>query len=291
MAVSKIPHSVISRKDARAKGLTRFFTGVPCPAGHTDQRSTANGGCLTCGRQMARERRGSDLARIERLQMAKMRPLPESMIGRPVVTRVRAIALGLPRYWTGAACVNGHFAERMTKGKQCLGCHREGAARRRATDPAKDAAIKAESYKRHRDEVIAKVEAYAAANREKVRKCRKAYRERNKEAIAERMKAWAKANPDKRRVGERRRRAQEAGAEGSHTLAEVKVLEVKQGGKCAAPGCQHRLADGYHVDHVVPLARGGSDYISNIALLCPFHNLSKHARDPIEWAQSLGQLL
>jgi len=39
---------IISRKDARAAGLKRYYTGEPCKNGHLSARSTANFGCLFC---------------------------------------------------------------------------------------------------------------------------------------------------------------------------------------------------------------------------------------------------
>lgn len=39
---------VISRKEAREKGLRRYFTGIPCKHGHLDERVTANGTCIIC---------------------------------------------------------------------------------------------------------------------------------------------------------------------------------------------------------------------------------------------------
>lgn len=40
---------IISRKDARALNLPRFYTGEPCiKAGHIHQRYTVNGGCVAC---------------------------------------------------------------------------------------------------------------------------------------------------------------------------------------------------------------------------------------------------
>ncbi|MBU9359553.1 HNH endonuclease [Burkholderia multivorans] len=44
-------------------------------------------------------------------------------------------------------------------------------------------------------------------------------------------------------------------------------------------------------DDIEPLARGGSNDIANIQLLCRTCNLSKHARDPVEFMQSRGFLL
>lgn len=41
---------------------------------------------------------------------------------RPLVSREEAIAVGLPRYFTGIPCRNGHFAERETKEWRCTRC-------------------------------------------------------------------------------------------------------------------------------------------------------------------------
>lgn len=39
----------ILRKEAKAQGLTHYFTGVACKHGHTTQRNTKTGMCLACG--------------------------------------------------------------------------------------------------------------------------------------------------------------------------------------------------------------------------------------------------
>ena len=41
---------IISRKEAKEKGLTRYFTGIPCAAGHLSERLTSDGHCITCSR-------------------------------------------------------------------------------------------------------------------------------------------------------------------------------------------------------------------------------------------------
>ena len=41
------------------------------------------------------------------------------------ITRTRALATGLPRYFTGRQCINGHIAERLTRNQTCLECQRE----------------------------------------------------------------------------------------------------------------------------------------------------------------------
>ena len=79
--------------------------------------------------------------------------------------------------------------------------------------------------------------------------------------------------------------------------AELDPLEVQHigyrvvaGGKC--PNCKAKLAlTGHHLDHITPLSRGGLNVDGNVQLLCPPCNLTKAAKDPIEWAQQNGRLL
>lgn len=62
-----------------------------------------------------------------------------------------------------------------------------------------------------------------------------------------------------------------------------------QSWRCAC--CGVSIKKNRHVDHIVPLKRGGSHSASNIQLLCPQCNLSKAAKDPIEFMQQRGFLI
>jgi 5-methylcytosine-specific restriction endonuclease McrA len=46
-----------------------------------------------------------------------------------------------------------------------------------------------------------------------------------------------------------------------------------------------------HLDHYVPLAKGGLNTIENIVISCSKCNMSKHSKDPIVFANSIGKLL
>jgi hypothetical protein len=43
-----VPFEIIGRVDAKAKGLSRYCTGLPCPRGHAAQRFTSGRGCIDC---------------------------------------------------------------------------------------------------------------------------------------------------------------------------------------------------------------------------------------------------
>jgi 5-methylcytosine-specific restriction endonuclease McrA len=98
--------------------------------------------------------------------------------------------------------------------------------------------------------------------------------------------------PEKILTRNRNRKARIRALPGQHTASEVAQLFIIQRGNCA--GCQVALVKSgkgkYHVDHVVPLARGGSNGPENLQLLCKKCNLKKAAMDPYEWANLHGLL-
>lgn len=50
-------NELITRSEARAKGLKHFFTGVPCKHGHVALRYTSVKTCVECGRNYVRQSR------------------------------------------------------------------------------------------------------------------------------------------------------------------------------------------------------------------------------------------
>jgi len=72
-------------------------------------------------------------------------------------------------------------------------------------------------------------------------------------------------------------RRERAKGRGTYSAAEVRRLIAMQHHLCKL--CNRHLGiTGYHVDHVVSLARGGSNTLGNLQILCPKCNLSKGAR-------------
>lgn len=52
---------------------------------------------------------------------------------------------------------------------------------------------------------------------------------------------------------------------------------------------RHLKAKGTTLDHVVPISRGGTHHIGNLALACLLCNAAKRERTPAEWLQDLQQ--
>lgn len=199
------------------------------------------------------------------------------------------------------ACKAAHYAANSEKIK-------DKSAKRRAASreafKAKDAAY----YAANRETFAAKSAAYRAANREALKAYKAEYRASNSEALKtkaleyyaanpEKCKAqhakYRAANPEKCAAKDRNRRALKRDAEGKHTAADIRAIFTAQKGLCA--NCETKLlksgAKKYHVDHIMPLALGGSNWPNNLQCLCPTCNLSKSAKHPGEWARQQGRLL
>lgn len=133
------------------------------------------------------------------------------------------------------------------------------------------------------------VNAYYQKNKDKLivsaRKRRKEHPEKHKAAI----RKWQKENKHIVNAHIATRTARRKGSFGKHTGDEVLRLLSRQRHRCAVCSCD--IASGYHKDHIQPLARGGSNFIDNIQLLCRPCNQSKHVKDPIIFMQSRGFLI
>lgn len=77
---------------------------------------------------------------------------------------------------------------------------------------------------------------------------------------------------------------------GKFTKADIDRILVAQRHKCAICGCSLKRAE-RHVDHIIPIARGGTHDPRNLQILCKPCNLKKGSSDPITHMRSLGRLI
>ncbi len=205
----------------------------------------------------------------------------------PVVTRAEAKKAGSPRYFTGKPCSYGHVTERFTSGGSCRECLRLRFEKKR-----RNHGIEARS-KQSQSEFAAKRRVlnirWKAKNRERLAAEAREYYWEHKDECDARNRQYAKNDREGAKARARRRRARKRGAEGSHTVEEIKTLIKHQRHKCAI--CRVSIRSSRHIDHIIPLSKGGADSIKNIQLLCAECNHSKHAKDPIDWARQNGRLL
>lgn len=118
---------------------------------------------------------------------------------------------------------------------------------------------------------------YKKLNREKINKMTSDYRKINgdkyRAITRESVKRWKEKNPLAIRAMRENRRALEKNAEGRITRKNIEDLYLKQNGKCACCGVD--LNNKFHIDHIIPLSRGGSNFPENTQLLTPPCNQAK----------------
>lgn len=178
--------------------------------------------------------------------------------------RSEAKARGDRLYWTGRPCPKGHVADRYASTGTCVECLKADVKSKVAAGYFRD---------------------HYAANADRIGEKQRAYAKANREVVSARSAAWSAKNPDKRKAISRqykaRRRAQEeqgitGGMLAAWTLAQPKVCFY----------CGSDCAGDFHVDHFVPLAKGGAHVLTNLRIACAPCNLRKSARDPLDWMEA-----
>jgi 5-methylcytosine-specific restriction endonuclease McrA len=84
------------------------------------------------------------------------------------------------------------------------------------------------------------------------------------------------------RIASHIRRARYLAAPGRYTAQDIQHKLQAQKSKCYY--CQKHLEQ-YHIDHVIPLSRGGTNWPDNLVLACPTCNYRKHVKLPHEWPE------
>lgn len=166
-------------------------------------------------------------------------------------------------------CSSTYYAQYM-KRPGAKEAHRVASEKYRASEKGR-ATIKQYNYRYNRDPQVKKRRNALRATE----KYRQTFRE------------WARRNKEKIRANGRRRKARERNAPGNHTGEDILHIYNSQRGRCWY--CQQEIAlDDMHVDHRVPLSRGGSNNPDNLVVTCAACNLSKNKKLPHEWC---GRLL
>jgi 5-methylcytosine-specific restriction endonuclease McrA len=296
MATELVPHNgpIVTRAQAKAVGLKHYFTGKLCKHGHLSERITRDGSCPPCRlifkvdpdkRRARQERyeaangdkiraRGRKYSREHREQSNAWAAVPENREKKNATTRLR--------YEQTKA---SEPAKLKAKWRRDLARDPKAAVARTIRWQAANVAELKAYRLANRVKISRRGKEWALANPERMRAKGRKWRLNHPEA----KRRWREANPEAARAIKQNRRARERAAEGRHTAAELRALFAKQKGRCVY--CRAGLRKGYDADHIQPLSRGGSNWITNIQLLCEPCNSRKWATDPIEYARRVGLLL
>lgn len=198
--------------------------------------------------------------------------------------RAIAKAAGLRQFFPAKPCRAGHVTWWWVSGG-CVECSNQ-----RKRDWVKANPERAKDYGRahyvaHADDYKERAAAWKVAN--PGRSVRSKPNQEKRRAAERRRRA---ANPAKYRALVQNRKAQRRGAAGSFTLADLIWIDRKQKGRCAY--CRTMLCVGNReLDHIQPIAKGGTNHRSNLQFLCVPCNRSKGAKDPLVFARQKGLLL
>ncbi len=121
---------------------------------------------------------------------------------------------------------------------------------------------------------------YRAANREKIREYGARYYSENRALKQEQFRRWAAANPERALSITQGRRARKRAAKTYYISP--RDLRRLRSRPCIACGSTDKLS----IDHLIPLSRGGSHGIGNVATLCQPCNSSKRELTWFEWKHS-----
>ena len=139
-----------------------------------------------------------------------------------------------------------------------------------------------EYSRKNAEQAKARAAAWYAANRERAKESRRLCTQgpKREEYLAQKLQS------------DHKRRALKRASSGSYTRADITRIFEEQNGQCATCKCVlvKQGTGKYHIDHVIPLIRGGSNGPENLQLLCPSCNLRKNQKTPEEWAKANGRL-
>lgn len=277
---------VISCKLAKEQGLPKYFTGKPCKHGHLAERRVSDRGCVECSAlATARHRAKYPQKNLEAAKAYRLKN-PGKVKATKIAYREKEKENARARY-----AKNPEAFRQMSKGWRIANPEKAKECRMRFVRENPKYA-----NEKSREWYSANIEAARASARQRARETcseRKDYMAQymreyyaaNKSTFYNRAKAWREANPEKCRQYHANRKSRIKGAEGFHTGEDIEALRASQGNCCNA--CMCCLDEsGFHVDHIVPISKGGSNWPSNLQLLCPSCNLSKGSKDFTEWLDS-----
>lgn len=108
------------------------------------------------------------------------------------------------------------------------------------------------------------------------------WRLKNKEKVRKYEREYNQKNPEVKIRSEAKRRAIKLKSGGTFPKEDIDKLFQSQNGLCPACGVDLK-SSGFHIDHRIPLSRGGSNWPENLQLLCPADNVRKSNLTDIEY--------
>lgn len=198
----------------------------------------------------------------------------------------------MPRAKETCALTKGHKDSRHRPAKWVVS-FREYKKAWKDENADKVKADRAAHYQANKEKVIRQTNEYRGANRERLLAASKRWRDSNPDKQRSYERKYIDKNPDayreKGRLKETRRRARKAGVPCEYYTRED-VLRA-WGPICYL--CDSIIPDDWHLEHVIPLSRGGHDTVGNVRPACPSCNLAKGDKtveEYVAWLKALAAM-
>lgn len=290
-----------NREAAMAAGAVRYIDGRPCGRQHIPTiRLVSNTQCVAC----------RDL-KLAELKVIRHQPDMSGFISgmfineKPVFQGSRSKARTANAFYyvnPRRPCPKGHdLSIRFLSNSNCYVCDKmwresnyEACLLQRrqfwADNCERLTATQRARYAENPEPYKANAKKWAQENPERKKETDTLWRIANAIWLAEYYDAWRRANPDRAAAKSHKRRALKLGSLEHFSAEDIQEIFVQQRGRCAY--CRIKLLTVEARDHIVALAKGGSNSRRNIQITCMSCNSKKGARDPIEFArEEFGYLL
>lgn len=137
----------------------------------------------------------------------------------------------------------------------------------------------------YKKSLLERSEAWKQANPEQFKANQRSWRRRNVEHIAELARKYKEEHPEQRRAAHSRRRSRKKNANGATSKEQFKSRIEMFGGMCTYCDSEYE-----HMDHVIPLSKGGTNWPANLRPACAKCNTSKSASTNWKlWIQKKSQ--
>lgn len=245
--------SIVERKEAKEKGLARYFTAKPCINGHIDERQTSNGSCIACSREWKKNNK------------------------EKVVEGNRAWLNRNPDYR------RNHYIENKDRYEEYAKNNKEAIRKRmaewRSKNKSRLSVYDKEYYSKNSENKKEYSRKWRSENPERVREQRIEFFRRNRGYSAEYARARRKSDPVYATMCRVRARVSAAFLNNGfnrNTKTEEIIgctwLELKEHiERQFVRGMSWNNRGDWHIDHIVPLASAKTE--EGIISLCHFTNL------------------
>ena len=132
-------------------------------------------------------------------------------------------------------------------------------------------------YKTHSELAKERSRKWYEKHPERKKEQNRKWKEANPERRKEHNRKW---NPERKKASSHKRRALKANADGSATAEQIKARFQYHENRCYYCGDNE---SGLHIEHRIPLSRGGSNWPANLVPSCPSCNLQKGTKTETEF--------